>query len=111
VISSNRKKKGKRKESPPCTAVPKQNTESHLLRDAEPFPVLSPPRYAHNARKAETVSEVTSSDSQSETKMQFSVLLSSGNGLQERQCTSLPDPQELIFFYKGRRKWSEDRGS
>lgn len=91
--------------------MPKQNTESHLLRDAEPFPVLSPPRYAHNARKAETVSEVTSSDSQSETKMQFSVLLSSGNGLQERQCTSLPDPQELIFFYKGRRKWSEDRGS
>lgn len=47
------------------------------------------------------MTEVTSSDSQSETKIQFPVLLSSGNGLQERRCTSQPDPQELILLIKG----------
>lgn len=50
------------------------------------------------------MTQVRSSEPQSETKNQFSVLLSSGNGLQVRQCTSLPDLPELIFSIKGERK-------
>lgn len=65
----------------------------------------------HTECQKEAVSEVTSSDSQSETKIQFSVLLSSGKGLQERWRSPQPDPQELIFFYEGRWKQSKDRGN
>ena len=50
------------------------------------------------------MTRVRSSEPQSETKNQFSVLLSSSNGLQVRQCTSPPDLAGLIFSVKGERE-------